>query len=103
MKVGRIVPVAERPTISESTAGGLEDDSITLDVCRSVMDRAILVPEEEILYAMRLLARRKQWRVEGAAGVALAAFLRAADRYARKNVAVVICGGNLSEKVRNLV
>jgi threonine dehydratase len=34
MKAGRIVPVDEKPTLSESTAGGLESDTITLGVCR---------------------------------------------------------------------
>jgi len=38
--------------------------------------------------------------VEGAAGVAVAAFIKEAKRYRGKTVAVVICGGNLSEKVR---
>jgi len=103
MKAGRILPVDEKPTLSESTSGGLEEGSITLDVCRAVVDSCILVSEEQILDAMRLVYRLKQWMIEGAAGVALAAFLATADRYAGKTVAVVICGGNLSPKVRELL
>ncbi len=103
MKAGRIVPVAEKSTLSESTSGGLEEGSITLDVCRAVIDTCILVSEEQILDAMRLVHRSKQWLVEGAAGVALAAFLKTADWYKGKTVAIVICGGNLSPTVRELV
>ena len=52
---GSIVEVAERPTLSESTAGGLEPGSVTFDVCRRVIDRSVLVTEDEILRAMRLI------------------------------------------------
>jgi threonine dehydratase len=103
MKAGRILPVAEKPTLSESTAGGLEESSITLDVCRAVIDTCILVSEDEILDAMRLVHRSKQWLIEGAAGVALAAFLKTSDRYHGRTVAIIICGGNLSPKVRELI
>lgn len=103
MQAGRIIPIEEKPTISESTAGGLEEGSITLDVCRTVIDSCLLVSEEEILDAMRLVHRSKQWLIEGAAGVALAAFLGTADRYKGKTVAIVICGGNLSPRVKDLI
>jgi threonine dehydratase len=92
MRAGRIVDVSEEPTLSESTAGGLEPEPVTLDVCRRVIERAVLVPEAEIAAAIRLLLESEHWLVEGAAGVALAAFLRDP----RPNCAVVLCGRNLS-------
>jgi threonine dehydratase len=92
MRAGRIVEVPEEPTLSESTAGGLEPESVTLDVCRRVVDRAALVSEAEIVAAIRLLLETEHWLVEGAAGVALAAFLRDP----RPNAAVILCGRNLS-------
>jgi threonine dehydratase len=100
MKAGRILDVPEQPTLSESTAGGLEPGSVTLDVCRKVIDHSVLVSEEEILAAMQLVRDQKQWLIEGAAGVAVAALQKESARYAGKTVAVIICGGNLSEKVR---
>jgi len=103
MKVGWILPVEERPTVSESTSGGLEEGSVTLEVCRAVIDTCVLVSEEEILDAMRLVHRSKNWLIEGAAGVAVAAFLKTAERYQGKTVAIVICGGNLSQKVRDVL
>jgi threonine dehydratase len=99
LKAGRIVDVAERPTLSESTAGGLEPGSITLDLCSTAIDRAVLVSENEILGAMRRILEGDHWLIEGAAGVALAAYLREADRYLNKTVAVVICGRNVSGEV----
>jgi threonine dehydratase len=99
LEAGRILDVPEQPTLSESTAGGLEPGSITLDLCRVVVDRAVLVSESEILVAMRRSLAEDHWLIEGAAGVALAAFLREAKQYADKTAVVVICGRNLSAEV----
>jgi threonine dehydratase len=99
MKAGRIIEVPEQPTLSESTAGGLEPGSITLDVCRNVIDRSVIVSEDEILSAMQRVRDTRGWIIEGAAGLAVAAFLQQADRYWGKTAAVVICGGNLSTEV----
>jgi threonine dehydratase len=100
IKAGRIIDVPEQPTLSESTAGGLEPGSVTLEVCRRVIDRSVLVSEEEILSAMRHVRSAKGWLIEGAAGVALAAFLKNANDYRDKTVVIVICGGNLSDEVK---
>jgi threonine dehydratase len=94
LKVGRIVDFPEQPTLSESTAGGLEPGSITLDICKQVIDRSVLVTEEEIAAAVRHVREKKGWAIEGAAGVAVAAFLKCAHQYRGKTVVVVICGGN---------
>lgn len=98
LKVGRIIDFPEQPTLSESTAGGLEPDSVTLGICKQVIDRCVLVTEEEIAAAMRLVNRGRDWTIEGAAGVALAGFLKDADEYHGKTVVVVICGGNTTTK-----
>ena len=99
IKAGRILDVAERPTLSESTAGGLEPGSVTLEICSRVIDSSILVSETEILDAMRRVRALKGWVIEGAAAVAVAAFLKNAGRYKGKRVAVIICGANVSETV----
>jgi threonine dehydratase len=99
IKAGRILDVPEKPTLSESTAGGLEPGSVTLDACSHVIDRSVLVSEAEILNGMRRVRDLKGWVIEGAAAVAVAAFLKDAERYKGKRVAVVICGANVSERV----
>lgn len=100
IRAGRIIDVQEKPTLSESTAGGLEADSVTLDVCKRVIDRSLLVSEDEILAAMRKVKEKQGWLMEGAAAVALAALLKESGRYAGKSVVVLICGGNVSDEVR---
>lgn len=99
MRAGRIIEVPEQPTLSESTAGGLEPGSVTLDICRSVIDQSVMVSEDEILSAMQHVRAARGWLIEGAAGVAVAAFLKQAHEYDGKTVVVVICGGNLSSDI----
>jgi len=99
IKAGHILDVPEQPTLSESTAGGLEPGSVTLDICARVIDRSVLVSENEILDAMRKVRALRGWVIEGAAAVAVAAFIKEAQHYRGKRAAVVICGGNVSEKV----
>jgi threonine dehydratase len=72
---------------------------VTLEICSSVIDKSVLVSETEILDAMQKVRALKGWVIEGAAAVAVAAFLKHAGRYKAKRVAVIICGGNVSEKV----
>jgi threonine dehydratase len=103
IRAGAVIEVPERPTLSTSTAGGVEKGSITLELCRRVIDRSVLVSEAEILAAARLVWRSESMLIEGAAAVAIAAFLKTAAEYAGKNVVIVICGGNVDPAVEALV
>ena len=60
-----------------------------------------MVSEDEILGAMQRVRDTRGWIIEGAAGVAVAAFLKEANRYQGKTIVVVVCGGNLSAEVRH--
>lgn len=100
MRAGRIVDFPESYTLSESTAGGVEPGSITFELARAAMHRGVLVSENAILDAMKW-ARERDWTIEGAAGVALAAYFQEASRYEGKTVVVLFCGGNLSPEVQS--
>lgn len=103
LKAGKIFDCPELPTLSDSTAGGLEPGSITFDLCRDLVDDQVLVSEEEIKQALRLLIETERWIVEGAAGVALAALLKERERFAGRRVVVLLCGRNIAaEKLREV-
>jgi threonine dehydratase len=102
LKAGRIIEAPESPTLSESTAGGVEQGSITFGLCREVMHHGVLVTEDEILSAMRW-GHAQGWAMEGASGVALAAYFKEAARYAGRKAVVLICGGNPSPAIRDLL
>jgi threonine dehydratase len=103
MRAGRIVDVPEQPTLSVSTSGGVEEGTVTLSLCREVVDRCVLVSEEEILDSLRRLYREDGQLVEGAAGVPVAAFRQVASEYAGKTVAMLICGGNVSGSIAAMI
>jgi threonine dehydratase len=98
LHAGRILDFPEQPTSSESTAGGVEPGSITFDLCQQVIDRCVLVSEREILEAMRW-AHQRGWKVEGAAGVAIAAFFKDASEQRARTAVIISCGGNASPEV----
>ncbi|HTD61499.1 MAG TPA: threonine/serine dehydratase [Gemmatimonadaceae bacterium] len=95
MRAGAIVAPPERPTLSDATAGSVEPGAITLDLCRSLIDECVLVSEAEIADAIRFMVSEHQMIIEGAAGVAVAAFRKTASRYAGRSVGIVLCGGNI--------
>jgi threonine dehydratase len=99
LKAGRVIAHPESYTVSESTAGGVEEASITLPLAQKVVNRGVLVTENEILNAMAW-AHSRGWEIEGAAGVALAAFFKESAEQRGKSVVVLFCGGNISPGVR---
>jgi threonine dehydratase len=95
LRAGRIIEVPEEPTISESTAGGVEEGSVTFPLCQRLVDDQVLVSEAEIHEAMRVILEKERWVVEGSAGVAVAGFLKEREKYAGQNVVIVLCGRNI--------
>jgi threonine dehydratase len=96
MAAGHVLDEASQPTLSDGTAGGVEADSITFDLCRELVDEFVLVDEEQIAAAMRQFIDLERQLIEGAAGVAVAAMLAQKDVLAGRKVVVLICGGNVS-------
>ena len=87
------------PTLSDGTAGGIEENAITFELCQSLIDESVLVSEADIAAAMRIYLEAEQEPLEGAAGVALAAMLQRKAALKGLKVAVIICGGNVSQQV----
>ena len=96
VRAGRIIDMPSEATLSDGTAGGIEAGAVTFEQCRKVVDRYVVVDEDEIAHAMREFVDAQHQLLEGAAGVALAGLLKARDGFAGKNVVVIICGGNIS-------
>ena len=93
---GRILDLDSQPTLSDGTAGGVEEGAITFDLCRRLVDRSLVVSEDEIREAMRLMVGRHHVLVEGAAGVAVAGFLQDRERASGSRAAIILCGANVA-------
>jgi len=98
LRAGRILELASEPTLSDGTAGGVEPGAITFDLCHEIIDESIVVGEDEIRHALRLIIKRHHTLIEGAAAVAVAGFLAEKDRYRGQNVAIVLCGANIDSQ-----
>jgi threonine dehydratase len=100
---GQILELPSEPTLSDGTAGGIEAGAITFELCRQLVDEFVLVDEQQIAAAMRQYVEAEHHWIEGAAGVAVAALLSRKGTLEDMKVAIVICGGNISQKTREAV
>ena len=98
LKTGKIESIEHLQTLSDGTAGALEEGSITFDYCQSVVDRSVLVSEAQIANAMKSFMDQHQMLIEGAAGVALAAFDNLKEEFENKKVTILLCGGNITNQ-----
>ena len=85
-----------KPTLSDGTAGGMEQGSITFDIARELVDEWALISEGEIAQEILYLLKHNQMIIEGAAALGLAFIRKNAQRFVGKKIAVIICGKRIS-------
>lgn len=96
VEAGRLLELPRLPTLSDATAGGIETGAVTFAPCCEHVDEWVLVGEDAIARAMRRIQYDEGIMIEGSAGVAVAALATQLRRFVGKNVAVIICGGNIA-------
>lgn len=96
IKAGKIITMASDETLSDATAGGIEPDAVTFELCQQWVDEFILVSEQEIKDAMLAFFKTQHQLIEGASGVALAAALKNKAQFAKQNIITVLSGANIS-------
>jgi threonine dehydratase len=95
---------AGRPVSTETAATIADGISVRVPVAeslaamRSTVDEVMLVTDDEILAAMRMLFLDAGLVVEPAGAAGLAAVAKRRSEFAGRRVAVPICGGNLTEE-----
>ena len=72
---------------------------ITTDIVCHLVDDILLVTEDQIERALAMLISIEKTVVEGAGAAGLAAVLSAADRFAGRNVGLVLSGGNIDTRL----
>ena len=95
VEAGKVVSMPWLDTLSEGTAGSIEDDTITLEFCADLVDDWVTVSESEIAAAMVGFHGHHAAQIEGAAAVTIASIIKIAPSLAGKHVVAVICGGNV--------
>jgi len=96
IEAGSIITPHFEPTFSDGTAGGIDDDTITFDICRELVDEWIDVTEPAIAQAVTNMIDDHHELVEGSAGVAIAAATAYAATAPGARIVAVSCGANVS-------
>jgi threonine dehydratase len=86
-----------KETIAEGLEGGISE--ITFNLGRRLIDRMVLVEEDEIRFAIRFLLEHHRLVVEGSGAVGVAALLHNRWSDPKRKVGVVLSGGNLDYRL----
>lgn len=93
LQAGHIVPNEHPATIADGLRANLGDK--TFAIIRTLVDQIVVVSEEEIVAAMRLLFERLKLVVEPSGAVGLAAVLSGRLQVAGLKVGIILSGGNV--------
>ena len=103
LNAGRILDLPSKQTLSDGTAGGVEEGSITFDICKEIIDDFVLVTEREIASGIRTAINDDHQLIEGSAGAATAALFKRKKTLIGKRVIIIICGGNINSNTLHKV
>lgn len=97
MQSGKI-EVSQANSIADGLLTSLGDK--TFPIIRDHIDEVITVSDEEIIKAMRIIWERMKIIIEPSCAVPFAAVLKKKEKFAGKNVGIILTGGNVDlEKV----
>jgi threonine dehydratase len=99
MRADRIIEMETYPTLADTCAGGVDLDSITLDLCRRYVDEILLLTETEIEASIRLLFEQHRLVVEGSGALGVGGLLKRKEHFKGKKVVAVVCGRNIPLEV----
>ena len=88
-----------QPTLADTCAGGIDLDSITLDLCRRYVDEIVLLTEKEIEASIRLLFEQHRLVTEGSGALSIGGLLKRKEQFKGKKVVAVVCGRNVNLEV----
>jgi len=93
---------AQRPLGGATLAEGIAVKNVgtlTLPIIRSLVSDILLVDEEHIERAVNAYLTLQKTMAEGAGAAGLAALLAEPERFKRKKVGLVLCGGNIDPRI----
>jgi threonine dehydratase len=95
LRAGEVLDRESQPTLSDGTAGGVDADSITFEMCRDLIDDWALLSEDEIAGAILLALGKQHLMIEGAGALSIAALVRNPERFAGQTVVLIVSGSKL--------
>lgn len=86
-------------TLPNAVMGNIESGTMIFDFCQKYVDEFITVSNVEMNDAILFALQTQHILIEGAAGLTLAAFIKIADTFLHKNIALILSGANISPGV----
>ena len=102
VRAGRQLDLPSLPSLSDGTAGGIEESAITFPLCQALVDDWIEIEEDQIASALIGYLATHHQLIEGSAAMAVAvaawhALVARGDRLG--TTVVVTCGANIDPQV----
>jgi threonine dehydratase len=94
-RAGRIVPIQVGDTIADGLGGNVEADTITWPFIRDLVDRVVVVTEDDLLRGIRTLLAEDHFVAEGAGIAAVAAVAAGAAGTKGRRTAALLTGANI--------
>ena len=95
----KMISMDTEPTLADTCAGGVDLDSVTLDLCLRYVDEMMLLTEDEIAASIRLLFEQHRLVSEGSGALGIGGILKTKERFKGKKVVAVVCGRNIDLEV----
>ena len=95
----KMITMDTKPTLADTCGGGVDLDTITLDYCRRYSDGIVLLSEDEIAAAIRLLFEQHRLVAEGSGVLGIGGILKHKEEFKGKKVVAVVCGRNIDLEV----
>ena len=99
MRKNKMIEMETLPTLADTCAGGVDLDSITLELCQRYVDDILLLSEKEIEAAIRLLFEQHRLVTEGSGALGVGGLLKHKEHFKGKKVVAVVCGRNINLEV----
>ncbi len=99
MRTNKMVEMDTQPTLADTCAGGVDLDSINLDLCRRYVNEIVLITEKEMEASIRLLFEQHRLVTEGSGALGIGGLLKRKERFKGKKVVAVVCGRNIDLEV----
>ncbi|WP_108808658.1 threonine ammonia-lyase [Aquimarina spinulae] len=98
IKQNGIVPPSTLSTIADASAGGIENNAITYDICKKHLSGFEIIEEEDIKKAVAFMLKYHKVEIEPTAALPVAALLQN-KAYHGKNVVLVLTGKKIDNQL----
>lgn len=96
----QIVPPSTKHTIADASAGGIEKDSITFDICKKHISNFEILDEETIKKAVAFMVKYHDTEIEPTAALPIATMLNS-KKYKNETVVLVLTGKKINKELLN--